>query len=90
MQAYGESVQAILKLMKSTYQGDICKSYRYRTTGIPHKEGCSIRGACRDWEKRMENELADTIYKDLPDSMRVSNGKGRVRGSRGGKNEQRT
>ena len=44
----------------------------------------------------MENELADTIYKDLPDSMRrfmrvgtkLRAGKGRVRGSRGGQNER--
>ena len=36
----------------------------------------------------MENELADTIYKDLPDSMRPSNGKGRQRGARGGLHEK--
>ena len=36
----------------------------------------------------MENELANTIYKDLPDSMRPSNGKGRQRGARGGQNER--
>ena len=37
-------------------------------------------------EEMMENELADSVYKDLPDSLRVIHaGKpARVRGSRGG------
>ena len=80
------SSMAILKLMKSKYKTKICKSYRL--TGIPHKEGCCRNGPCCDWEELMENELADTIFKDLPDSMRPGNSKGRMRGGRGGLHEK--
>ena len=41
-----KSILAILKLMKSTYQSNICKSYHI--TGIPHKEGCCSNGPCCD------------------------------------------
>lgn len=90
MQKDSESILAIGQLVKSKYLTNRCKTYM--NTGITHKEGYCPRGPCCDWEEMMENELADSVYKDLPDSLRKDPpGKpARVRGSRGGQKLRET
>ena len=76
-------VSAVRKMAEHAYNDKICNNFRRK--GILCRSGTCGVGPCCDWDDSfLGAKLGDTIYVDMPNSIRS----GRVshRGSRGGKN----
>ena len=69
------------KMAEHTYDDKICKGFRRK--GIPGKTDSCSAGSCCDWDEFLGDKLGNTIYADMPNSIRP--GKVFHRGSRGSK-----
>ena len=74
-----KEVNAVRAMVEHIYNDKICRSFRRK--GIPCKSGSCATGPCVDWEELIEDKLSDTIYANMPDSIRP--GKVFHRGGRG-------
>ena len=63
-----KEIVAVRKMVEHKYGDVLCRGYRQK--GIPCMTDHCKMAPCRDWEELCEDKLSNTIYANMPDSIR--------------------